>query len=205
MVIRNIIFDFGDVFIDLDKEAPLRELQKWGVPSWTRSMHTIHEAYERGSVTTEQITSFYLSHLEGIGQEMFKEAFNSIIGFFPEDRLLFIERLAREQNYRLFLLSNTNALHIAEVIDHMELPRYKRFQQCFERFYLSHEIGMRKPDEEIYQFVLEENALIPAQTLFVDDTAANTDAAKALGLQTWNLQPGKEDVQQLLDRVELSW
>ena len=67
---------------------------------------------------------------------------------------------------------------------------------------MTHEINFRKPDRNIYEFVLNENHLIPEETLFVDDLKENTDAAKELGLKVWNLIPGKEDVVNLLTRKE---
>jgi putative hydrolase of the HAD superfamily len=60
---------------------------------------------------------------------------------------------------------------------------------------------MRKPDLEIFEFVLKENNLIAGETLFVDDTKENTDAASLLGIQTWNLVPGKKDIISLKSRL----
>ena len=64
----------------------------------------------------------------------------------------------------------------------------------FEQFYLSHEIGFRKPNTNIYEFVLQENKLNASETLFIDDTKENTDAAKLLGFKVWNNNPYKQDV-----------
>ena len=72
-----------------------------------------------------------------------------------------------------------------------------RFQNCFEIFYLSYEMGMRKPDAEIFEFILDENKLEPSETLFVDDTKENIDTAAFLGIRTWHLQVGKEDIIEL--------
>ena len=74
------------------------------------------------------------------------------------------------------------------------MKRYTAFKSCFEQFYLSHEINFRKPDAEIYKFVLEENDLKASETLFVDDLEENTEAAQKLGIQIWNLIPREEDV-----------
>jgi HAD superfamily hydrolase (TIGR01509 family) len=69
---------------------------------------------------------------------------------------------------------------------------------------LSHEINFRKPNTEIYQFVLNENKLKAEETFFIDDTKENTDAAERLGIKTWNLIPGKEDVVDLQTQKELN-
>ncbi|HEU0126600.1 MAG TPA: HAD-IA family hydrolase, partial [Flavobacterium sp.] len=71
---------------------------------------------------------------------------------------------------------------------------YKDFYACFEKVYFSFDIGMRKPDPKIYEFVLEQNNLVAENTLFVDDKTENTDSAATLGIKVWNLQVGKEDV-----------
>ena len=120
---------------------------------------------------------------------------------FPDYRLEFIEKLATESEYRLFLLSNTNALHILEVAIIMGDSKFQRFKNSFEQFYLSHEIHMRKPNADIFEFVLEKNALDPTETFFVDDTFENTQSASKLGIKTWNLIVGQEDIIQLKSKL----
>ena len=129
------------------------------------------------------------------------DVWNSMLLDFPEYRLNFLENLVKENRYRLFLLSNTNALHIPHVIKIMGTESFERFKSSFEQFYLSHEIQLRKPNHEIFQFVLEQNKLNPQNTLFIDDTKENTDAANELGIKTWNLMVGKEDVVNLKERL----
>ena len=96
------------------------------------------------------------------------------------------------------MLSNTNDLHISSVQNCLGTDFYNEFKNSFEQFYLSHEINFRKPDSEIYEFVLNENNLIADETLFVDDLKENTDAANTLGIHTWNLIPGQEDVYRII-------
>ena len=76
---------------------------------------------------------------------------------------------------------------------------YKRFKNCFDQFYLSHEINLRKPDTSIYEFVLNENKLEASTCFFVDDTKENTEAATQLGIHTWNNDPEKDDITNLFD------
>jgi len=59
---------------------------------------------------------------------------------------------------------------------------------------------MRKPNRNIYEYVLNENDLNVLQTLFIDDTKENTEAAKYLGFNVWNLVPGKEDITNLFNQ-----
>lgn len=195
--LKNIIFDFGDIFIDLDKEAPLKKVKKLGLKELSEETVKVNQAYEKGLISTPDFIDHYANILPEASKDKLKEAWNAIILDFPEYRLNFIEKLASEKNYNLFLLSNTNELHIEEVIRRMGLSRYNRFKNCFKRFYLSHEINLRKPDGEIYHYVLNENGLEATQTLLIDDTAENTIVAEKLGLIVWNLIPGKEDITEL--------
>ena len=107
-------------------------------------------------------------------------AWNAILLDFPQKRLDFLKELSASKKYRLFLLSNTNDLHIKSVQNSLGDEFYNEFKNCFEQFYLSHEINFRKPDAEIYEFVLNENNLIADETLFVDDLKENTDAANTI-------------------------
>ena len=90
------------------------------------------------------------------------------------------------------MLSNTNELHIDWVKKNITF--YEEFKSYFHQFYLSHEINLRKPDYEIFEFVLSENKLSAEETLFIDDTKENTDVATQLNIHTWNIDETQEDV-----------
>lgn len=197
-MIKTIIFDFGDVFINLDKPAIERELFMLGLSkSISTDIFQVASDYEKGLISTEEFTNYLTKKFPGIAKSDFIKAWNAIILDFPEHRLQFIEQLALKNNYKLILLSNTNDLHIEQVINNMSLIRYKRFKNCFNKFYLSQEIHLRKPSPSIYNFVLNENNLNPTKCLFIDDLKENTDAASKLGIHIWNLDPKKEDVTNL--------
>lgn len=200
-MIKNIIFDFGDIFINLDKQAPLIEMSKFGLTQMTPELDTIFKNYEMGLMKSDDFINVLQSIFSDASREQIITAWNSIILDFPEERLTFIEQLKKENKYRLFLLSNTNDLHIEKVKISMGLERFKRFKNCFEQFYLSQEMKMRKPNSNIYEFVLLENKLIANETLFIDDTKENTVSASELGILCWNLLVGKEDVIQTLNHL----
>tara|TARA_B110000259_G_scaffold85993_1_gene100248 strand:+ start:86 stop:691 length:606 start_codon:yes stop_codon:yes gene_type:complete len=198
-MIKNIIFDFGDVFINLDKKLFAEELQKIHISQESEEMLPILQQYEMGLVSTDKFLTFFEERLS-VSQDKLKRAWNSILLDFPKERLRFIQNLSESKKYRLFLLSNTNDLHISWIQQNWGMEQYNAFKICFEQFYLSHEINLRKPNNNIYEFVLTSNDLEPKETLFIDDTKENTDAAKALGIHIWNLKPGKEDVLELLTK-----
>jgi len=193
-MIKTLIFDFGDVFINLNKESTLIELQKLGVTSFTKEMLQINIQYETGKIETESFINSYLELFPDFTSEQLSNAWNAIILDFPEYRLEFIEALSKKKEYKLILLSNTNELHIEKVIENMTLDRYNRFKNCFDDFYLSHEIHLRKPNFDIYEFVLNIHKLNSEECIFIDDTLENTESAKKMGLHTWNINPKTEDI-----------
>ncbi|WNW02412.1 HAD-IA family hydrolase [Tenacibaculum sp. HL-MS23] len=201
-MIKNIIFDFGDIFINLDKEATYKELAKLGVTNISEDMIVTYHKYEMGLISTDEFVNFYKTKFPQLSRESLVNAWNAILLDFPKRRLAFLKELAGSNKYRLFLLSNTNDLHISWIQNNWGTELYNEFKSCFEQFYLSHEINFRKPNANIYEFVLSENNLKASETIFVDDLKENTEAAKELGMQVWNLIPGKEDVVDLLKRKE---
>lgn len=200
-MIKNIILDFGDIFIDLDKPATGRVMEKFGFKTLTPELDSLFQQYEKGSLESSEFLDQVSSHFPKASKSDLVLAWNAILKDFPDSRLHFLEALAKENKYRLFLLSNTNAIHIEYVKEHMGMEKFNRFKNAFEVFYLSYEMGMRKPDAEIFEFVLQENKLQASETLFVDDTKENTDTAAALGIQVWNLQVGMEDITELKSRL----
>ena len=193
--IKTLIFDFGDVFINLDKPAIERELLKLGIPKIiSLDMYHVASEYEKGLISNEAFAKYFTDKFTHISKSDLIKAWNAIILDFPEHRLKFIEQIRKDNKYNLILLSNTNNYHIKQVIKNMSISRYKRFKNCFHKFYLSQEIHLSKPSTAIYEFVLSENNLNPDECLFIDDLKENTDAASKLGIHTWNLIPGKEEV-----------
>lgn len=193
-MIKTLIFDFGDVFINLDKEAPYLKMAELGITSFSEEMIETNKLYETGRISTEGFLDFYKNKFPEISSEELEEAWNSIILDFPEYRLKWLEELTASKKYQLILLSNTNDLHIEKVIENMTLEMYHRFQKCFEAFYLSQEIHFRKPNAAIYDFVLNTHHLKVEECIFIDDTSENTDTAKKLGIHIWNINPKTEDI-----------
>jgi putative hydrolase of the HAD superfamily len=192
-MIKNIIFDFGAVFINLDKHGAMQNaLQLFELDEFPEDLNAINCLYEEGLISTEEFLEFYQDNFPKLSKENIIEAWNHILVDFPIHRLEFIQKLASNKDHKLFLLSNTNELHIKWVQEH--IPFYEEFKSCFDAFYLSHEINLRKPNAAIYEFVLNENNLKSEETLFIDDVEANTKSASQLGIHTWNIDESSEDV-----------
>ena len=201
-MIKNIIFDFGDIFINLDKQIVYTEIKKYGNPDALVALEALNKKYEVGAISSDDFVKGIQEHYPTAEKEEITSIWNAMLLDFPDYRLDFIEALSQDQNYRLFLLSNTNALHISRVEEIMGTEKYNRFKACFEQFYLSHEIHLRKPNTDIYEFVLSENNLKASETFFVDDTKENTDAASSIGISTWNLLVGQEDIIDIKTKLE---
>lgn len=191
-MINAIIFDFGDIFINLDKPATISGLQKLEMKEWNNEFEQLNLSFEVGAISPEDFIGGFQKQLPNASKEDILKAWNAVLADFPFYRLEFLQELSKK--YRLFLLSNTDSIHINTFEEKSGVSFYKDFYDCFEKVYFSFDIGMRKPDPKIYQFVLEQNNLVAENTLFIDDKTENTDSAAALGIKVWNLQVGKEDV-----------
>ena len=192
-MIKNLIFDFGDVFLDLDKPGAMKNaLNLFQIDALTDEMISINCLYEKGLITTTKFIDFYCNYFPHISNKDLIDIWNYVLKEFPRYKLDFLKKLSLANNFKLILLSNTNELHIEWVLQNV--PFYDEFQSCFHQFYLSHEINLRKPEKEIYEFVLKENGLKAEECLFIDDTKENTDMADEIGIKTWNIDETKEDV-----------
>lgn len=197
-MIDTIIFDFGDIFINLDKPATISGLQKLGMTEWNNELDQLNFSFETGHISPEDFIDGFQKQLPNASKEEILKAWNAVLADFPLYRLEFLKELSKK--YRLFLLSNTDSIHINTFEEKSGVSFYKDFYNCFEKVYFSFDMGLRKPDPKIYQFLLDKHNLIPENTLFVDDKKENTDSAAMLGIKVWNLQVGKEDVIDLYNK-----
>ena len=198
-MINTIIFDFGDVFINLDKEASLTALKKLGFKEWNTAVDLLNQEFERGKITEVQFIIGLKKQIPNASIEDLREAWNSVLLDFPLKRLEFLQHLS-SRNYKLFLLSNTDEIHISKFEHKLGATFIREFYQCFDKVYFSFEMGMRKPDPEIFNYIIKKHELNAARTLFIDDKKENTDIAASLGMQVWNIIPRQEDVTQLFNK-----
>lgn len=191
-MIKNIIFDLGDVFIDLDQNSSKKELLKLGLTKFSNEMMAVNDQYEKGLIPTSQFVAYYTNMLSNKTSDQLIDSWNSILIDFPKYRLTFLENLPNK--YRLFLLSNTNELHINHFKSQVGYDFYSRFVNCFEKIYYSHKIKCSKPDKKAFELIIDENNINVSETLFVDDNLQNIESANKLGFETWCVNPKKEDV-----------
>lgn len=200
-MINTILFDFGDVFINLNLEASKMAFAKLGLHSLDHEITQQSELFEKGKISELEFIQTFQKKIPNASIEDIRGAWNAMIGDFPLERLEFLQFL--KSNYRLFLLTNTDAIHLSKFEHSVGMSFSGDFYRCFEKVYYSFEMGMRKPDPEIFQYIIKKHDLNPARTLFVDDKKENTDAAANEGLHVWNLEVGKEDVVNLFSQNNL--
>lgn len=200
-MIKNIIFDFGDVFLNLDKEAPFHTFKTFGLDEWHNNIQTINEQFEIGVIDENQFLMGFQQYMPQATTSQIKSAWNSMLLDFPEKRLQFLEHLSKK--YNLYLLSNTDAIHIAFFEESHGVSFANAFYQCFKKVYFSFEIGLRKPNANCFQHVMNNHHLIPKETLFVDDRLDNIETASSLGFHVWHLQVGQETVLDLFNHKNL--
>ncbi len=195
--IKSIIFDLGNVLIDIDPSLTIDEIESLGGVSWNETENRaelenqIH-LFEKGLITPLDFYKRTSELLElNISFEEFVEAWNKTLLDIPIERWDMIRRLSAW--YSLYLLSNTNEIHIQTIFYKYK----KRFRQdlLFEfmnKEYYSNCLGMRKPDKLIFEHVINDSKIKPEETLFVDDLKINIISAAELGFQTYYLPPGEE-------------
>lgn len=198
IMIEAIIFDFGNVFVNIDQETCMNELKKLGLKEWNDELSELNAQYEMGKI--DELTYFtgFQKYIPNRDVVEIRTAWNSLVQDFPLERLEFLQMLTSK--YKLYLLSNADRTHVERFEHKFGLSFARDFYSCFEKVYFSFEFGFRKPDIKAFQFIMNNHNLTPKKTLFIDDTIANIESAQKLGMNTWHLNPEKEDVTHLLTR-----
>ncbi|MBK9149601.1 MAG: HAD family phosphatase [Saprospiraceae bacterium] len=204
-MLKNVILDFGGVLLDLDYDAAFHAMAELtgldisydALPAWFQD---ISDRFEKGQISEESFiwTIQDKSLNRKITPRDIVEAWNKmLLGWNPE-KLRFLEEANKK--YRLYLLSNTNVIHIRWV--HYRLLRDFGIQNFEERFfkkvYYSHLIGMRKPEPEIFQLVITDNRLKMEETLYLDDSIEHIRAANDQGIPSVCFERNSDlDIQKL--------
>lgn len=191
--IKNIIFDLGGVFLNIDFSLTSKAFIDLGVLQFNE-MFTQHfsnplfELLETGKITeVEFYEAFRQETKMPLTNEQIKNAWNALLLDFPPERIDWLEKVGNK--YRIFLFSNTNQIHHDHFIkDFATQYPGKNFDTFFQKAYYSQYLGLRKPYPASFQAILDEQGIEAHETLFIDDTIKNIEAAQALGLQTIHLK-----------------
>ncbi|MDY0344704.1 MAG: HAD family phosphatase [Lentimicrobium sp.] len=196
--IKNIIFDFGNVLLNIDPRLTQQAFTELGirpgVDFWgSQSSTELLINFEKGNISPDAFRKGALEMLsEGLTSEQVDQAWNALLLDFPSERVDLLKKL--RHNYRLFLLSNSNEIHFIHYIKGFGEKFGFPLAGLFEKMWFSHQLRRLKPDPQIFTFVIDDAALQPQQTLFIDDTLAHVEAARSLGIKAWHLKPGQDVV-----------
>lgn len=190
MNFKNILFDLGGVLFDIDiqrSETCFRKLlgDDFNLNFYKTGMADVFKNHEKGIINGNQfvatIDSWSDHRLESTAVV---DAWNALLIGIPKHRFELLDQL--KEKFNLYLLSNTNDIHLEWIAkDHKKRWGIDNFdKRFFIKSYYSNQLKMRKPDIKIYEYVCQDAGIIPAETIFIDDNAANIEGAKKAGLQT---------------------
>ncbi|MBS1773088.1 MAG: HAD family phosphatase [Bacteroidetes bacterium] len=193
--IKHIIFDLGGVLINLDYELSETAFIELGISNFPEiysqlKQTTLFDDFEIGKISSDDfIKGIRKISQKELSDKQITDAWNAMLLDFPLRRLQLLQQL--RIHYDLILLSNTNEIHERAfnkiLMDAHGMPNIGVF---FDKVYLSHRIGMRKPDKEVFERILNENQLQASDTLFIDDSPQHIEGAKTIGIQTIFLEKG---------------
>jgi HAD superfamily hydrolase (TIGR01509 family) len=205
--IKNIIFDLGGVIINLDTAKTISEFNKLSKLPFEAiytqlQQSTIFDLFDKGLISESDFFVELKKVTQSTASESeLKQAWNAMLLDFPINRLNLLMKL--KPQYRLFLLSNTNETHVTEFEKTLsETHQYINLESFFEKVYYSCRMQMRKPDVEIFEFVLTDNALNASETLFIDDSPQHVQGALKTGISA-HLLPKEKEVEELLKELNL--
>jgi len=196
---KNIIFDLGGVILNIDYSLTVEEFIELGITDFKKlfsqaKQNHFFDLMDKGTISPDDFRTEMKKHLKSpVEDYRIDEAWNAMLLDLPNERLDVLNQI--KATHRIFLLSNTNKIHIDAFHLYLEkdfgIPDLSAY---FEKMYFSYKVGMRKPDAEIFKLVLHENNLQPYETLFIDDSAQHIEGAKKLGIETYWLDTTKESI-----------
>ena len=203
--IKSIIFDLGAVLLNISYQKTIVEFDKLGIKNsstfYSKKKQTnIFNLLETGKITKSDFITEIQKHCNPSTEREILYAWNAMILDLPVHRLQLLKKL--KEQFNIYLLSNTNAIHINEFENKLGEEQYNEFYQLFDKIYYSHEIGHRKPNAEAFQIIIDENNLIPEEVLFIDDSSQHIAGAKKLGIKTHHLLDEEDVISLFPDKVQ---
>lgn len=206
--IKNIIFDYGNVIFNIDFARVQQSFKALGIANVDEffghlQQDPIFDAFDRGQITAEVFRNRIREKANNpnLTDEEVDAAWNSILVGIPEGNHDLLLKL--KDKYRTFLLSNINEIHYNFIMKYLKNDfGFDNNDHLFEKIYYSHFTGKRKPELSIFEQVLSENNLNPAETLFIDDSPQHLAAAKTLGIHTF-LMTAPDTIQAFAGRENL--
>jgi HAD superfamily hydrolase (TIGR01509 family) len=194
--LKNILFDMGNVLFSIDYKKTEDAFVELGYGNFSQmysqfTADALFEKLETGKISTEDFyTKLIASHPEKITEQQITNAWNGMLLHWRMESLEFLKILAKK--YKLYLLSNTNDIHLAAVNNMLKMETGKEsIDDLFTTAYYSHKINLRKPNADIFEFIAKDAVINPQETLFIDDLKNNIATAAQLGFKTHLLLEGE--------------
>tara|TARA_B100001287_G_scaffold276658_1_gene288494 strand:+ start:41 stop:676 length:636 start_codon:yes stop_codon:yes gene_type:complete len=190
-VIKNIIFDLGGVILNINYEATIDSFENLGVINFKKNYSQkrqtdLFDKYEKGLISSRKFIST-LKKMYDLNNKQIINAWNAMLLDLPKKRLEFILNLKKD--YKIFLLSNTNEIHIKYFENELlKLNSLELYKECFNKIYYSFKMKDRKPNASCFNRVINENCLLPMETLFIDDSTQHISGANKLGIRTFLIE-----------------
>ena len=188
-MVRNIIFDLGNVILSIDTKLSEIEFARFGLTNFKRlytlaSQEEIFDRLEIGKISPDEFYQEFRQITKvNLPDRIIKNCWNALILDFRKDTIELLQKL--RVKYRTFLLSNTNEIHYDFYTEKLKNDfNIDGLEELMEKAFFSHKIGMKKPHREVFDFVISEADLVPDETLFIDDNKENVAEAKKLGIHT---------------------
>lgn len=200
--ITTLIFDMGGVLVNLDLNRCILNFKKLGLENFEQLMGHFGQKgfflkFEKGEISIEQFRDEIRKLTkQSLTDAQIDYAWSSFLLDIPYQKLEMLLEL--KKSFRLLLLSNTNPLHIEFTVPIEFAKVGKSISEIFDKCYFSYEMGMAKPDAEIFEAVLTDAGISANECLFLDDGPKNIDQANKLGIQTYLVDPS-EDLSFLLN------
>jgi putative hydrolase of the HAD superfamily len=195
--IKNIILDLGVVILNVDYEKTIDAFAELGIVngayiSSKAQQDPVFDQWEKGEISASEFCDHIRRIIQdtSITEEAIYGAWNAMLGDLPYERISLLRKI--KNRYRLFLLSNTNAVHLP-FFNQIIKEKYglENLSSIFEKEYYSHLIGMRKPEQRVFDHVINENQLHREETLFVDDSSQHVEGGNRVGIPSVLLEPDK--------------
>lgn len=188
--IKHIIFDLGNVILNIEYQKTINEFNKIGIQDasvfYSQSIQQeIFNLLEIGKISEFDFLIEVNKLCPKASHKQILSAWNALILDLPQKRISLINNL--KSSFSIYLLSNTNVIHINEIKKKIGVKKYNSFYNLFNKVYYSHEIGLRKPNPEAFNIILNENDLNVNEVLFIDDSIQHIKTAKKLGIKTYHL------------------
>lgn len=190
--IKNIVFDLGGVLLNIDPALTNAAFAKLGIPDFQNnySLHKADPLFDNLETGHTKEAAFYNGIRQICNKDLsdteIRNAWNALLLDFRVESLNWME--ANNSRFNFYLLSNTNHIHHVCFSEHFKKQTGKNnFNDYFTKAYYSHEVGLRKPDAAVFEFILNDAGIAAAETLFIDDLLKNIEAAKAVGIKTHHL------------------